>query len=85
MPTPDLQAIADAVDASESATLFLDQALDDAARKALLDDYQLHSELDSVRGVDAVRDATDEEIAESVAAPAAKTASAPKSGTSTST
>jgi hypothetical protein len=85
MPT-DPQTIADQLAASESATLFLDVKLDDAMRKTLMDDYQIFSEHDLVRDVDAVREATDEEIAESVAAAAAastKPATAPKAGATT--
>jgi hypothetical protein len=85
MPT-DPQTIADQLADSESATLFLDEKLDAATRKTLMDDYQIFSEHDLVRDVDAVREATDEEIAESLAAAEAastKPASAPKAGAAT--
>src|SRR5438034_550974 len=67
-PMPSAQDVADQLAASESATVYLAVALDDATREALLVEHQLHSELDAVRGVDAVRKATDEEIAEAAEA-----------------
>lgn len=75
-PMPSTQDVADLLAASESATVYLAVALDDATREALLVEQQLHSELDAVRGVDAVRKATDEEIAETEAEAEAEAAPA---------
>jgi hypothetical protein len=60
------QDIADQFAVSQSATMYLDQALDDTTRQALLHDQHLHSELCFVRAADAVRKATDEELAAAV-------------------
>jgi hypothetical protein len=56
------QDIADQFAVSESATMYLATALDDATRQALLTDQGLHSELCYVRGADAVRKANHDEI-----------------------
>ena len=70
---PSAQDIADRFDSATSATIFLDTELDDATRKTLLDEFQLFAELDAPRGVDSVREATDEELA-TLEQPAAKPA-----------
>lgn len=75
---PSAQDIADAFDKHTGSVLFLDQELDESTRKTLLSEFELFAELDAPRGVDSVREATDEELATLEAEGQSKPAAAPK-------
>jgi hypothetical protein len=61
--TVDVDALCDAFDRSGTAVMYINTHLSEADAKAMLDGHQLVAEFDNVRGVDAIRHATDEEIA----------------------
>ena len=65
----DIEAIAYEMTVSESDTLYLRIVLDDDTRLSLLFDHGLHAELDAVRGGDAVRRATEDEVATAASDP----------------
>lgn len=85
-PEPvNVDALCDLFDRSMSPVLYLDRVLTDADRQAVFDQHQLVAELDVVRGVDALRKATPDEIADAEAAKEAAVAAPPKAGTSKTT
>jgi hypothetical protein len=75
------------LEASDSATVYTEvPGLDEAGAEALLGaDPPLHVEWDAVRGMWAVRLATEDEIAEAAAAAEAEATSAPPSGAARTT
>jgi hypothetical protein len=66
-PTVDVDALCDAFDRSATSVMYINTELGEADAQALFDSHQLVAEFDSVRGVDAIRHATDEEIATAAA------------------
>jgi hypothetical protein len=66
-PTVDVDALCDAFDRSGTAVMYINTELSDADAQAMFDGHHLVAEFDSVRGVDGIRRATDEEIAAAAA------------------
>jgi hypothetical protein len=58
----DVDTLCDAFDRSGALVMYLNTTLSEADAQAMFDSHQLVSEFDSVRGVSAVRHATDDEI-----------------------
>jgi hypothetical protein len=72
----DVDALCDLFDRSGTPVMYLNTTLSDADAQAIFDGHQLVSELDAVRGVSALRHATDEELAQAELAHAATKAPA---------
>jgi hypothetical protein len=70
--TVDVDALCDAFDRSGTSVMYINTHLSEADAQAMFDSHQLVAEFDSVRGVDAIRHATDEELAVAEAGEAAK-------------
>jgi hypothetical protein len=70
--TVDVDALCDAFDRSGTSVMYINTHLSEADAQAMFDSHELVAEFDAVRGVDAIRHATDEELAEAEVAKAAK-------------
>lgn len=62
-PRVDVDGLCDLFDRSSSAVLYINSTLSASDAQLLLTSHQLVAEFDSVRGVDGIRHATDDEIA----------------------
>jgi alkanesulfonate monooxygenase SsuD/methylene tetrahydromethanopterin reductase-like flavin-dependent oxidoreductase (luciferase family) len=81
-PAVNVDALCDAYERSGSGVMYINAHLSDTEAQALFDAHELVAEFDEVRGVDAIRHATDDEIA---AATAAKEQAAATKTTTTKT
>lgn len=70
----DVDGLCDVFDRSSSAVLYIQAAMSPADAAALMDGHQLVAEFDAVRGGDAIRHATDDELAAAAPAKAASSA-----------
>jgi hypothetical protein len=70
--TVDVDALCDAFDRSGTSVMYINTHLSEADAQAMFDSHELVAEFDAVRGVDAIRHATDEELATAEASQAAK-------------
>jgi hypothetical protein len=82
-PTVDVDALCDLFDRSGTTVMYVNTELTQSEAQALFDAHQLVAEFDSVRGVDGIRRATDDEIATAAAAAAAAATKQPAPKTTT--
>jgi hypothetical protein len=62
-PAVNVDALCEAYERSGSLVMYVNTELSESESQALFDSHQLVAEFDAVRGVDAIRHATDDEIA----------------------